>query len=596
MRKVYLLPKLLIAVGIISTTTFDLFSQTENSERTCGTVEYMDEQKALHPEIETNIQQIEQFTQNWIVTKGNEKGKTNSVITIPVVVHVVYNTSTQNISDAQIQSQIDILNADFRKLNSDYSSVVPSDFQGVAADFGIEFCLATLDPNGDSTNGITRTPTASKSFSSNNNVKYTSKGGHDAWDASKYLNIWVCKLSLGLLGYAQFPGGVAATDGVVITYTAFGNQGTAKAPFNLGRSATHEIGHWLNLYHIWGDDNGSCVGTDKVGDTPNQSNSSYGCPVYPKTDKCTATSPGIMFMNFMDYSDDACMAMFSQGQSDRANALFASGGARESLLTSNGCGTITVGVDTDTVVVVNPSPVYCTSNGANSLAYISKVELNTLSNTSSSDGGYGDYTALSTSLNISSAYTLTLSPGYASTVANVYWRAWIDWNQDGDFDDVDELVYAPSGTSKVIVSGTFSVPASALTGNTRMRVSMKAGTAAPTSCEAFKYGEVEDYTIVVRSYDPSGGSLRITDNYSYEIYPNPAKNTLSYNGYSNMGEDRVMVLLTNITGKIVYSEQAVFSNGFVSGTIDISNLTQGIYHLLIQSELYTEYKKVVIIK
>lgn len=284
------------------------------------------------PQVVERRMQIEAFTEEWVRNNGGDR----ALVTIPVVVHVVYNTTAENISDAQVQSQIDVLNADFRKLNSD-ASLVPSAFSTLAADANIEFCLASTDPNGASTTGITRTSTTATSFSTNDGVKFTSSGGRNAWDATKYLNIWVCDISGGILGYAQFPGGSASTDGVVIDYQYFGTIGTATAPFNKGRTATHEVGHWLNLYHIWGDDGTACTGTDSVSDTPNQADENYGCPVFPQV-SCSNGPNGDMFMNYMDYTDDACMYMFSNGQASRMQALFAAGGARASLLTSNGCG------------------------------------------------------------------------------------------------------------------------------------------------------------------------------------------------------------------------------------------------------------------
>jgi hypothetical protein len=186
---------------------------------------------------------------------------------IPVVVHVVYNSAAENISTAQIKSQIKVLNLDFQAKNPDKAKV-PAPFKGLVADPQIKFVLATKDPQGKPTTGITRTKTTRTSFGSNDSVKFSASGGQDAWPRDKYLNIWVCQLSGGLLGYAQFPGGQPATDGVVIRHTAFGTNGTAQAPFNLGRTTTHEVGHWLNLRHIWGDTE-DCSGTDFVADTPN---------------------------------------------------------------------------------------------------------------------------------------------------------------------------------------------------------------------------------------------------------------------------------------------------------------------------------------
>jgi hypothetical protein len=231
---------------------------------------------------------------------------------IAVVVHVVYRTATENISDAQIDSQIAVLNQDFRKANPDVASV-PVPFAALAADARIQFELAKTDPSGAPTTGITRTSTIVNGFVDDDKVKSSATGGADAWPADQYLNIWVCRLGGGLLGYAQFPGGPAATDGVVITHTGFGTTGTAQAPFDLGRSATHEIGHWLDLYHIWGDDGSGCFGSDYVADTPNQAGYNVGTPSFPKV-SCSNGPNGDMFMNFMDYVDDEAMFMFTAGQ------------------------------------------------------------------------------------------------------------------------------------------------------------------------------------------------------------------------------------------------------------------------------------------
>src|SRR3954452_4012709 len=242
----------------------------------------------------------------------------SGVTVIPVVVHVVYNGAAQNISDAQIQSQIDVLNHDFRKTNADVSST-PGVFAPLAADARIEFELATTDPSSNPTNGITRTSTTASGFTDDNKVKKASTGGADAWPRDNYLNLWVCRLSGGLLGYAQFPGGPADTDGVVILDTACGTSGTAAAPFNLGRTATHEIGHWLNLRHIWGDDGNGCSGDDFIADTPNCAGANTGVPAFPHV-TCSNGPNGDLFMNYMDYTDDVGMFMFTSGQVTRMQA------------------------------------------------------------------------------------------------------------------------------------------------------------------------------------------------------------------------------------------------------------------------------------
>lgn len=306
-------------------------SALQAQHRNCGSSEHHQHLMQTDANYAANRAAIEAHTANYVANPLQQR----VVKTIPVVFHIVYNTAAQNVSDAQVMSQLNVLNADFRKLNADWSNT-PAVFQPLVADCEIQFCLAQQDPNGNPSTGINRISTAVTSFSTNDAVKYSAQGGANAWDRNRYLNIWVCNLSGGVLGYAQFPGGAAATDGVVITYTGFGTTGTATSPFHKGRTATHEVGHWLNLYHIWGDDGTGCNGSDLVGDTPNAGGPNYGCPAFPKV-SCSNGPNGDLHMNYMDYSDDACMYMFTAGQKVRMEALFAAGGARASLLTSNGC-------------------------------------------------------------------------------------------------------------------------------------------------------------------------------------------------------------------------------------------------------------------
>ncbi len=407
-----------------------------------------------------------------------------AVITIPVVVHVLYNTSAQNITDAQIQSQMTVLNNDFRKLNSDWTNT-PSTFTSVVADCELNFCLATVSPTGAATTGIIRKQTTVTSFSANDGMKYNSQGGSDAWSTGQYLKLWVCNLGGGLLGYAQFPGGATATDGVVINYTAFGTTGSATAPYNKGRTATHEVGHWLNLRHIWGD---ATCGNDLVSDTPVHTASNGGCPSHPKANTCGTSAE--MFMNYMDYTNDACMYMFTAGQKARMQALFVTGGARASLKTSNGCSGST------------STPQYCAANGTNNqYEWISNVKVGTINNTKGSNAGYGNFTNLTTTLTKGSAYTITMAPGFSGSAYSEYFRVYIDYNGDLDFTDAGELVYtSPAVTAATSVIVT--IPTTSITGSTRMRVMMK-DAAITGPCEVFTYGEVEDYTL---NLQPSSGT------------------------------------------------------------------------------------------
>jgi len=329
------------------------------AQRTCSTMDQLQLSLKENPEIQKSIDRIERETSQWI--DENQTKAARSIITIPVVVHVVYRTAGENISEAQIRSQIDVLNEDYARLNSD-AFQTPTEFQGVAADCEIRFCLASRDPSGLPTNGITRTQTNATSFSLGGAVKSEVTGGKSAWPSDKYLNIWVCNLTSPVIGFATLPGTASAgQDGVVIIYKHFGRTGAIQAPYNRGRTATHEVGHWLNLLHIWGDDDNSsdpCAGSDQVNDTPNQGGPNYACPS-PGTSSCSSND---MFMNYMDYVDDNCMNIFTQGQKSRMQATL--NGFRASLQTSEGCSSPPVANDCDTLnnIVGGDGLVYYLAN------------------------------------------------------------------------------------------------------------------------------------------------------------------------------------------------------------------------------------------
>lgn len=303
----------------------------------CGTMENLKLMKQQDPGLEASMAEMEAEIQRQIELGKKDPVTQSVVITIPIVFHIVWETAAQNVSNNCINAQLAVLNADFRKLNTDWTKVTQPGWAALVADCEIQFCLATKDPTGASTTGITRTQTTAAPFAmSGNPVKFTANGGKDIWDRNKYLNIWVCDLSSGLLGYAQFPGQGASTDGVVIDYQYMvGSAGCGTAPYNLGRTSTHEIGHWLSLYHIWGDDGTACTGSDQCSDTPNQAGENYQCWAAGtvRTDACATASPGFMWMNYMDYTDDACMYMFTAGQKARIVSAM-NGSTRVGLKTS----------------------------------------------------------------------------------------------------------------------------------------------------------------------------------------------------------------------------------------------------------------------
>jgi len=230
---------------------------------------------------------------------------------IPIVFHLVLQNPNL-VSDTQVQAQLDTLNIDFAGLNAD-SVRIPATFKPLFGKAKIQFKMAQRTPNDEPTTGINRYVTTRASYTYTDNIlKYTASGGADAWDPTRYLNIWITNISGGILGYATFPqGSVEAEQGVVVLHSSL--PGDSGAPYNKGRTLTHETGHYFFLYHIWGDDGGSCSGSDGVDGTPNQATKSGGC--YPArlevTDACSPNSPGIMYENYMDYTDGACMVMIT---------------------------------------------------------------------------------------------------------------------------------------------------------------------------------------------------------------------------------------------------------------------------------------------
>ncbi len=344
------------------------------AQRDCGSGAYREQMLQSDPSMKdvfrTIEKQIASATKSATGNTALRDTSSNEIIYIPVVVHVLYKTAAENISDAQVKSQIDVLNKDFRMLNSDRVNT-PQAFKSLAGDAKIQFCLAQVDPNGKKTTGIDRKYTSQALFITDDGMKMVSKGGAASWDSKHYLNIWVCKLSSRSLGYATPPGAAADKDGVVIAYDVFGTLGNLRAPFTLGRTTTHEVGHWLGLVHIWGD---SSCGDDHVNDTPTQQSYNFGCQSFPKISSCSPNSNGDMFMNFMDFSDDACMNIFTKGQVNRMRALFAQNNIRNSFLASFACDSNLVqggplpGIDAEPVTAVSvastkvyPSPVQSTT-------------------------------------------------------------------------------------------------------------------------------------------------------------------------------------------------------------------------------------------
>jgi hypothetical protein len=250
----------------------------------------------------------------------NHALNSRSDLWIPVVFHIVYESEKENFTDLEVQAQLDVLNRDFN-LMSENVIQIPEAFKKDAAKTGIRFCLASEDPAGEPSGGITRTLTNFQNIGSSispegrKRIHYDFLGGHDAWDPTRYLNIWVGNLE-SVIGFATFPeqAPFPEEDGVIIDPAYFGV--LRSFPFqqpNKGHTLTHEIGHYLNLLHLWGANNSPCDEDDQVSDTPLQEGPNFGCGKHPVF-SCGSAD---MFMNFMDFSNDECVAFFTHGQVDR---------------------------------------------------------------------------------------------------------------------------------------------------------------------------------------------------------------------------------------------------------------------------------------
>ena len=386
--------RLFFALNLTLIFTFSLNAQV--LQRTCGT-----------PDLPA---QYETWVQSLTSSPGSGKygsATISSVFNIPVIVHIIHNnepvnsvsaTNGNNLNAAQVIDQINILNKDFNGTNAD-TTLIPSVFKPLLGKFQVNFCLAVVNPTGGvlAEPGIDRVNRIAKGWSSlpysQNYINATVKP-NSIWDPNRYLNIWVAPLSNGLLGYATFPNpgpsgllgltgtfGSSTTDGVVILNSSFGSIGTAQSGvYNKGRTATHEIGHWIGLRHIWGDAN---CGNDFCTDTPPAQTSNYGCPNFPyKLGTCSGNSTGEMTMNFMDYTNDACMYMFTADQKFRAQLILTNSPIRAALITSTVCNL--PGINNDIGITFVSSPTYSQSinciDNINPVIHVTNYGSTTLNN------------------------------------------------------------------------------------------------------------------------------------------------------------------------------------------------------------------------
>ncbi|HRI20089.1 MAG TPA: M43 family zinc metalloprotease [Panacibacter sp.] len=286
----------------------------------CASYSLRATEEKLHPVYAVNRASFENAYRNW-----NKPGlKQNDSIFIPLAIHIVWHNNEENISDAQIQSQIDVLNSDFNSLNADTINT-PGYFKERHGKTNFYFRLAKQTPDGLPTTGINRVYTNNDSgFAFDDKVQYSLRGGDDPWDPAHYVNIWICKFSVNTFAYTYFPGGSLYKEGIICDYHYFGTTRNIKPPYNLGRTVTHEMGHYFNLDHIWGPTDvtslADCADDDHVYDTPLQSVANYGCPGFPH--KSCIQDSSDAYMDYMDYTDDPCMNLFTKGQADRMLASY----------------------------------------------------------------------------------------------------------------------------------------------------------------------------------------------------------------------------------------------------------------------------------
>jgi hypothetical protein len=621
MKKQFILVALIVVCFGITTKI--------HAQRKCGTMDYLIQQKADDPSLDLKMQTYEQDPQKWIQNNRTLIKNSKTVITVPVVVHIVYNTSVQNLNDTRVFEQMNVLNRDYAGLNTNSMGAFSTNLK---VNTNIQFCLAQRKPDGSPTNGIERRQTSVLSFTVNDAVKYYAQGGLDSWDPTKYFNIWVCNLGGGYTGYSQFPTtGINATFGSVIGYRYFGITG-ATAPYNLGETATHEVGHCFNLYHTWGDDYGACNGTDYCDDVPNQADHTYGAYTGVLTDLCSSVSPGIMYMDFMDYTDDISLANFTPNQNERIAALFAVNGLLYSLSVSDGCspstqcGTptgLTATNVTSTTATLNwtavanansyniqyriaGNPTFITTTSAtNSKAVTSLTPLSNyefqVQAVCSVAGSYSSLSSFSTGCadNYESNNTLAT----AKTIAvNTPISALISTSLDLDYykfsnssqqknikltltnlpADYDLKLYKPNGN--LYSTSQFS----GMTNETIIYNNAPSGTyILEVYSRSGSYSNFSCYTVTASI---SGNSFReIAGDNAYAevkaammVYPNPAKDNINI-AYSSPNDSPVIVSIYDLTGRKVAENHFEASKGENTYALNTQNLSKGVYAITLEN-------------
>lgn len=545
-----------------------LFSLSLNAQKMdkCATMPSLEERLKNNPELQKFIE--EQRAKKMSLRIGATYDTTGYLV-IPVVFHVVYNPANpeQNIADSNIISQINVLNADF-SFTSFSSPTTLSVFDSIAADCGVRFCLASVDPDGNPTTGITRTSSTTSHLLCpiTNSVKADATGGKDPWPSDKYFNVWVCSMFPAVLGYATFPWDDPALDGVVLNYEYVGEHpGGSTAPNNMGRTCTHESGHWLGMRHVWGD--GGCDVEDGINDTPDSDAASSGDCALTRNDCDDAGNlfwqgydPVDMVQNFMDYSGDACMTMYTRGQMHRMWHYLLT--YRDSLFHSNGCGTPALN---GYAIAKNITCSNSCDGEATVYPVVGTAPFSYLWNTPNAD---------------TSAHVDSLCHG--SYVVRV-----IDADNDTIFIPVHIITHNNLAATLDITHASCStctdgaITVNALGGNPAYTYTLNSGT--PQTSPTFTGLGMGTYTVTVQ--DSCGtlvtltgaigditGTKELTNNENLLIYPNPANEilTIRLNGINSLQA----VDIIDITGRSVSNHTVSFKNELV---LTVSTFENGTY-------------------
>lgn len=640
------------------------FGQDQHDHRNCGSMEHLEHQLQQDPGIRFRMDAIERHTQQY---EQNTNQHARVVITIPVVFHIVHNGdalgTNENISDALIQAQLDQLNQDYRLTNSD-ASLIPALFQPVAADTEIQFCLAQRKPDGTATTGINRINGGQASWT-RTQIESSLKPS-SIWDRNQYLNVWSVVFGgadASLLGYAQFPGtGAANTDGVVVLYSSVGSvalPNPAGGSYARGRTATHEVGHWLNLRHIWGD---ATCGSDLVNDTPVHNTSNGGCPTYPHLSTCTGT-PVEMTMNYMDYTYDACMYMFTAGQKTRMQAVLGAGGFRASLATSLGCTPPSGGGTCGTPSGLNATAITSTTATLNWAAVSGAVSYNVqfrpVGGSTWTSGNIAGTSANATGLTASTQYEFQVQAVCSGSTGSFSGSALFTTTSTGGgctdnyepnnsrstslplttvgvdrtaqiaaAGDNDWYRFANTSTQRNIRVDLTTLPADfdlqLYQNNTRRRTSQNGGTSAEfvtyntntvaSNWYAYVYGyngafsSTQCYTLRITLSSSAFRMDGTTDGETTEfeipvevvetgfaMFPNPANDEVSID-VEMRAENAVQVTVMDITGKAMMSQSYDLAKDENRINLDIKALPAGVYLVRIENGTAVGTQKLSIVR